>query len=241
MNKPVHINRNEVLRQMRPLQKIAGELFIRDAREGNLPLTVSEAKQRYRSELGEGFNFDTGEDWADDIRDASIFCLIKYGFHKAKAVKLSSNFEDLSEWSSEVNLIEFGARLEYEFESNLRQCQIFEEMVATCSVHGTGGEAVYTYSDSLLDSLGHPCTKIGRHLSSSIGSVAARVVAQYGTGSPGKPVLRDIFRTDDAVKLETDLHRAFRGQKISGSFGTEWFEVEHSAVLTRYSTIVGTE
>ncbi len=234
MNTIPKITQNsEIIRAMRPFQRDAAELIIADVVAGDAPSSVQEAQARYRDQLDKGYWIDNGKGWEGDIRDTSIYCLIKNGFAKAKTVKFSKETDLLTEWSNDRGQLTYAAKLEYEHGGNLRQTQLRDKMLKNCIEFGEGEQAVYLYTDGLLDELGFSCTKIGRHISSELGSVADRVLSQYGTGSAGCPVLRYIFRTADSVALETSLHRCFHGLRLTGAIGTEWFQADVEEVATK--------
>ncbi|MFY2823042.1 GIY-YIG nuclease family protein [Ruegeria sp. MALMAid1280] len=228
---PVIEQHSEIIRAMRPYQRKAADLIIADVVAGHSPCSVHEAQARYRDQLGEAIWIDNGKGWEGDIRDTSIYCLIKNGFAKAKTVKLCRETGLLTEWSSDRDRLTAAAKLEYEHGGNLRQTQLRERMLEDCKVFGQGKQAVYLYTDNLLEDLGFKCTKIGRHLSNELGSVADRVLSQYGTGSAGYPVLRYIVRTNDSVALETSLHRSFNKLRLKGAVGTEWFRADVEEVV----------
>jgi len=229
---------SDIIHAMRPFQRDAAELLVADVLAGNPPKSVEDAQARYRDLLGDGFWIDNGKSWRDDIRDTSVYLLIKNGFAKSKTVKLSKDTNVLTDWVFDKERLDHAARLETEHGGNLRQTRFRDELIGRCIVSGTGDQAVYLYTDDLLDRLGFSCSKIGRHLSSEIGSVVDRVLAQYGTGSAGFPVLRHIFRTGDSIALETELHRIFRNRQLKEAYGTEWFKVGFEEVAENAEKLI---
>ncbi|GHA53256.1 hypothetical protein GCM10008927_18810 [Amylibacter ulvae] len=236
---PKYTRDPDIVRAMRPLQKRAADLIIKDVLNNNPPLNTDEAIARYRDQLGEGFWIDNGNGWDGDIRDTSIFCLIQNGFVKGGAVKHNKTNNELTEWSLDNEFLEYSADLEIIHGSNRRQAEMRDKAMQTHEFVGKGKEAVYTYTDSLLDELGHSYTKIGKHTSSDLGSVATRVLSQYGTGNAGIPRIRTIFRTDDAGQLETEFHRHMKSENlhVTDGIGTEWFEIDHTKVAEIYTQL----
>jgi hypothetical protein len=97
---------------------------------------------------------------------------------------------------------------------------------------GEGQQNVYVYGfDFAPDRL-----KVGK----AEGDVVRRIVGQINTGTPGKPILYLIFRTDDCHNLEKALHRVlcFRGRKVPGG-GSEWFHTNCDELIEIYKLCVG--
>lgn len=233
--------RSHILREMRPLQRQVSQAIVSDVLNDNPPSSRREAIDRYKTQLGAAVFFDDGKGWTGDLREAAIICLIHYGFKKAKVVHFDEETDTLSNWSKSKDKLQNAAALEYEFGSNARRAKMLDELLDQCSVLGEGREAVYVDTDSLLDTLDIPYTKIGKHLSSELGSVASRVLDQYGTANPGRPVLRNVFKTADSSALETLLHRAFQEHRVKDGIGTEWFLVAHHAVENEFLSHVAME
>ncbi|MCL6285793.1 GIY-YIG nuclease family protein, partial [Ruegeria sp. 2012CJ41-6] len=226
-DQPVYTSHKDIIRAMRPIQRKAAALLISDVLANTPPSSVIEAQGRYREQLGEGGLVDDGRGWRDDIRDTSVFCLLRNGFAKGKAVTLHKSDQTLTGWSADEASLRQAAALETEYGGNLRQLKIRMAMVRDFETIGQGLEAVYVYTDSRLDQAGYACCKIGRHDSSDVNSVATRILEQYGTGSAGLPVLRYLLKTDDATALETKLHRLFSKHRLKDAFGTEWFGMNY--------------
>ncbi|MFX0544016.1 GIY-YIG nuclease family protein [Roseovarius sp. S1116L3] len=235
---PKYTRNADIIRAMRPFQREAAQLIVHDVVNGSPPATIKEAQDRYRDRLGEGFSIDNGKGWRDDIRDTSVHLLIKNGFAKACVVTLRREDGRLSDWSRDRDLLNSAAKLEFESGGNRNVAAYLAGLRENCRVYGNGGEAVYVYTDSRLDETGSSYCKIGRHLTCEIGAVAVRVLSQYGTGSAGVPVLRYVFRTDDAVALETRLHHFFSSEHAKDAFGDEWFKTDHTKVLEKFESIV---
>jgi len=236
-DKPKYTRTNYILRVMRPFQREAANMMIKDILDGSPPTSISEAQDRYRDRLGNGFSVDNGKGWKADIRDTSVECLIKYGFAKGGAVKLSRRDGCLRQWTGDEETLIYAAELETEYGSNFRQVKFRDQMCEHCETLGSGSEAVYVYTDSRLDHLNDTCCKIGRHESCEMSSVVSRILDQYGTGNAGLPVLRYVIRTDDPTKLETELHREFKTSHLEGAMGTEWFGVDYKVVAEKFKII----
>jgi hypothetical protein len=221
---------SDVIRAMRPYQRAVAPLIIDDVLSGNVPSSVDEVISRHADKIGEAFDFDTGKDWAGDVRSAAIWALIGNGFAKGKVVRLNKD-GSLASWSRSRLELEAAAAIELQFGGNRSLAVEAKKMVEQAIVHGSGERAVYVYTDSRLDRLGDSCSKIGRHHRSGEGEVLQRILRQYSTGNPGYPVLRIIARTDDDVSMETFLHSRFKNKKINEGTGKEWFEVSYTDVL----------
>lgn len=232
-DKPKYTRTSDILRVMRPFQREAAIMMIKDILDGSPPTSISEAQSRYCCMLGNGFRVDNGKGWKDDIRDTSVECLIKYGFAKGGAVNISRD-GSLSLWTGDEEILKYAAELETEYGSNLRQVKFHKTMCKDCETFGSGSQAVYVYTDSRLDHLNDKSCKIGRHESCEMSSVVSRILDQYGTGNAGLPVLRYVIRTDDATKLETELHREFKTSHLEGAMGTEWFGVDNKVVAEKF-------
>ena len=218
---------------MRPIQRRVAKMIIEDVLNRQPPDSIRDAQNRYRVRLGEGFLVDNGKGWKDDIRDTSVWCLIKNGFAKAGVVQLKPSCEvgTLSQWIAVEEQLRKAAELETEWGSNRRQVEFGDLIREHCVVLGVGNESVYVYTDSRLDQLGDISCKIGRHESSDMSSVIGRVLDQFGTGNAGLPKLRYLIQTKDAIALETALHRAFSSARIRNAMGTEWFEIDYQLVV----------
>lgn len=232
--KPKYTRTSDILREMRLFQREVAVMMIEDILSNQPPTSISEAQDRYRDRLGEGFWVDNGKGWKADIRDTSVECLIKYGFAKEKTVVLSRRDGQLTKWIRDKEKLSKAAELETEYGSNKRQVEFRDEMCKHCETLGAGREAVYVYTDSRLDQLNDKSCKIGRHESSEMSSVVSRVLDQYGTGNAGLPVLRYVIKTQCAKTLETDLHREFAKSKLVGAMGTEWFEIDYKVVAEKF-------
>ncbi len=219
----------DVVSKMRPYQRIAAQRIIEDVLAGNQPSSILEAIARYKKgmDIGEDHAFDDGNGWNGDIRETAIWCLISNGFCKGGVVTESAGI--LSQWSSDLAKLENAARIEIEFGGRLALSRRSKKMLADLQILGEkdAPKAVYVYTDSRLENLEDTCTKIGRHDHSGRGEVLARIISQYSAGNPGMPLLKYIFRTHDAVRLESELHQIFRSERIGtdNSFGAEWFGV----------------
>jgi hypothetical protein len=192
------------------------------------PQTIEDAYSRYTHLMGDDFTFVTKDGWSDRITRAAIWTLLKNGFSRGKTLEIAG--ENLNWLTNNEQQLFFAAAIETEFGGNSRLADDADKMAQHVQIEGRGDRAVYVYTDSRLDSLGDTCTKIGRHDQSGVGEVIGRVISQYGTGNPGKPVLHYIFKTKDEVALETQLHRHFTNSHIDGGFGTEWFSVKPAEV-----------
>lgn len=215
---------------MRPLQKKAMGFILVDSERGTLPISLTEALERYTPKLGAGFSFDTEKGWADDIRHAAIRCLFGNGLVRGGAVDFDEKTDALTNWKTDVYTLTEAGNLEIEHGGNSRLIEERKKSSEKTKIFGDGAECVYVYTDSILDRAKFPCCKIGRHVSSDIGAVLGRIFQQYRTGNPGIPILRYIIRTNDAVSLEGFLHRQFDKERILGGTGTEWFEVSFEKV-----------
>ncbi len=219
---------------MRPLQRQAAPLVIADVVSGNGPSSIPQAVDRYAPMLGEPYVFVAGV-WQDDLRSAAVRCLIRYGFAKAGAVRRRG--EELCDWTLDLTELEVAASLETELGGNLTHATEIRRMVQEVVILGQGPEATYLYTDSVLDALGGVYVKIGKHVASDPASVAYRVLMQYGTGNPGRPVLRYILRCENAHRLEQTLHGYFAG-KSSDGIGREWFAVAVEDVRAQYEALL---
>jgi hypothetical protein len=97
---------------------------------------------------------------------------------------------------------------------------------------GEGQQNVYVYGYGFApDRL-----KVGK----AEGDVVRRISNQINAGTPGKPVLYLIFRTDDCHNLEKALHRVLsvRQLKIVGG-GEEWFHTNCDELIEIYKFCVG--
>ena len=96
---------------------------------------------------------------------------------------------------------------------------------------GEGEQFVYAY--------GYRCAPDRLKIGSTTGDVVARIAAQISTGTPDKPVLWLVIRTDDCRALERVLHGAFRlkGKQIDGA-GAEWFVASVEEVVATYRKII---
>ncbi len=111
------------------------------------------------------------------------------------------------------------------------QVRQLNQMVDTSDVIevGSGEKAVYAY--------GYRCApdrlKIGR----SDVDVVRRVAQQIATGTPDKPSLFLVVRTDNARALEMLLHGTLqlRGRKILGG-GDEWYVTSRQELIQIYGT-----
>lgn len=224
------MKKSDVVRLMRPYQRVLSRLIIDDAVSGTAPSSVEEAIERYTEQMGKPFLFVAG-DWSGDIREAAIWTLLRNGFAKGKMVKMTADGR-LFAWSGDRIDLEAASAIETEYGGNGALSARARDIVSQLKVVGAGSKAVYVYTDSRLDALGDHCTKIGRHHLSGGGEVLRRVLSQYSTGNPGLPVLRVIAKTDADVALESYLHKNFANDRIVGGFGTEWFAVPHHAVFT---------
>ncbi|WP_134682440.1 GIY-YIG nuclease family protein [Paracoccus ravus] len=231
---------SDVIRLMRPYQRLVAPMVISDVVGGMAPRSFSEAISRYAGRMGESVSFDNGKGWSGDIREAAIWTLFRNGFAKGKVVKMSDD-GTLTHWTENGMELEVAAAIETEFGGNRALSVRAKDIVRQAIILGEGAKAVYVYTDSRLDSLGDNCTKIGRHHLSGSGEVLRRILGQYSTGNPGYPVLRIIAKTDTEVALESFLHRAFRERRIEGGFGYEWFAVKHQDVLAAIEAFVRAE
>ncbi len=223
------IPKSDLVRKVRPLQRIVAPLIIEDVIAGQPPSFVKVACKHYSEALSgrvpsNARQYDAGPSARGDIRELAIEWLLLNGFAKGKAVKFDGA-NTLTNWTSDRDALEVAADLEIEHGSNRSWAKLAEETGKTCEVRGAGPRAVYLYTDSRLDQLGDKCTKIGRHHHSGIGDVAGRVAQQYATGNPGMPVLRFLFAVENDAALETYLHRHFKDHHVKNGVGKEWFEV----------------
>ena len=81
----------DVIRAIRPLQRVVAELAIVDITNGNPPASVDEVIDRYTDRIGVPHYFDDGKGWKDDIRSAAIWTLMRNGFATGKVVHLSGD------------------------------------------------------------------------------------------------------------------------------------------------------
>lgn len=219
----LHLKHSDVVREMRPYQRRLAPLIIEDVLSGNPPETVVQAVERYMPKVGPSLLFDTQRGWSGDIREAAIYTLLHNGFKKGKAVRIVD--EVCCDWSTDETELLVAAEVEIEFGGNFSRSTRAKDIFENAKVIGSGSRCVYVYTDSRLDQHGDTCTKIGRHDRSGLGEVTGRILSQYGTGNPGYPVLRYIFRTEHEVKLEGFLHHKFKDCRAVEGLGTEWFEV----------------
>ncbi|WP_161489427.1 GIY-YIG nuclease family protein [Sulfitobacter sp. EhC04] len=230
------MRKSDVVRRMRPYQEKLAQLMIDDICDGKLPTTIKEIQNRYRDHIGPELRFETNRGWNGDIRDAAIWTLVKNGFAKMGAVQLATETPDghqtLEKWKVSREELHIAAQIEISYGGNRKTFARWTESARHTQVHYAGSGAVYVYTDSRLDHLGDVCTKIGRHEYSGIGNVRTRILQQYGTSTPGIPILWHIFRTDREKDLENHLHRKFSKMRITGGFGSEWFQVSPDEVFS---------
>ena len=95
---------------------------------------------------------------------------------------------------------------------------------------GEGTQFVYAY--------GYACAPDRMKIGRCEGDVKARVAAQIGTGTPDKPSVYLIIRTEDCAALERVLHGIFRlrGRRVSGA-GAEWFTVSRDEILEVFDNV----
>lgn len=222
---------------MRPLQRKLAQRIIQDVAAKNPPVSLADATARYFSHLGPARYFDTGQGWHGEIRDAALVCLFKNGFVKAGAVKCENKADQLSDWVDDPDELMEAANLEITFGGNTRLLEVRRASSKDVKVLGQGLGCVYVYTDSLLSELNYSCCKIGRHNSAEKSAVLGRIFSQYGTGNPGVPELRYIFRTRDPARLEAELHKCFDNVRITGVAGTEWFRCGFSEVERKWAKL----
>jgi len=78
--------------------------------------------------------------------------------------------------------------------------------------------------------------KVGR----TKGEVIDRIARQISTGTPDKPALFLIIRTDDCISLEPAMQGVLevRGRKPTGG-GHEWYSVTRDELVQVYKVIIG--
>lgn len=234
------ISKAEAVRRMRLHQAALAEMIIADVVAGKPPASIPAARDRYcpQIRMAESPLFDTRKNWSGDIRDAALWTLMLNGFARGGAVSVHGPDEALSWRTQDAQDLRKAADIEMVFGGNRARMERILASLNEVECFGTGGRAVYVYTDTVLDRSGLHFCKIGRHHYSEIGMVVARVIQQYGAGNPGQPVLRYVFRTDFDVKLETGLHRHFALSRGTGE-GNEWFEIRYADVLPIALNLLG--
>jgi hypothetical protein len=107
-----------------------------------------------------------------------------------------------------------------------------QQTVDTCNSRETGRGAQFVYA------YGYRCApdrlKIGR----SDGDVVKRIASQINTGTPDKPALSLVIRTEDCRALEKTIHGVleFRKRKVAGG-GDEWYLVTRDELIQIYKAI----
>lgn len=97
---------------------------------------------------------------------------------------------------------------------------------------GEGQQNVYVY--------GYDCAPDRLKIGKAEGDVVRRIASQINTGTPSKPVLYLVFRTDDCHNLEKAIHKVLsvRKRKVDGG-GDEWFHTNCDELVEIFTFCVG--